>query len=354
VSARQKPSRVYVIGAGFSAGLGYPTTNELLIKVWDRLDGEFRKKLARIISFHYPEFDEVRRTTFPELEPLLSAMEANRELFDHTRAAHGNFSPEDIKEGSEGLLWYVAQWFDEIHKEVKSGRDPWLKEFCAAAKRDQSTIISFNWDLVLDELLIEENRAAEQYGFVSNPKRLLLLKPHGSLNWFDGHQAANIKNNMAVLLMKDQHHPTYAFTKFRSPRSKIGRKYNPLIIPPHYMKRFDRPGFRELWQKCVSELSTAAEVVFIGYSLPPADFHARFMLRCAFHNQVDGVITGPKSRGQATGPPKVIVVNPDLTSARRIETATFPHASFEWIPSTAGEWVGSLDWFISLDAGATG
>ena len=28
---------VYVIGAGFSAGLGYPLTKSLLIDAWDRL-----------------------------------------------------------------------------------------------------------------------------------------------------------------------------------------------------------------------------------------------------------------------------------------------------------------------------
>ena len=117
----------------------------------------------------------------------------------------------------------------------------------------------------------------------------------------------------------------------------------PLIIPPHYMKRFDRPGFRDLWQTCVSKLGKAREVVFLGYSLPPSDFHARFMLRCAFHNQVDGEITGPKKRGRPTGPPKVVVVNPDRLSAQRIETATTPHESFEWKPMTVKEWVETQD-----------
>jgi hypothetical protein len=53
-------------------------TNDLLLKVWDRLEPDLRKRLTLIIKFHHPEFNPSRRTSFPELEPLLSAMEANR------------------------------------------------------------------------------------------------------------------------------------------------------------------------------------------------------------------------------------------------------------------------------------
>jgi hypothetical protein len=43
---------VYVIGAGFSAGLGYPLTKSLLIDVWNRLDKDARTQLRKIIDFH--------------------------------------------------------------------------------------------------------------------------------------------------------------------------------------------------------------------------------------------------------------------------------------------------------------
>src|ERR1035437_8136371 len=99
-----EPSRVYVVGAGFSAGLGFPMTNDLLVRVWAKLEAPLRDKLINIIQFHHPEFDPNRATTFPELEPLLSSMEANLELFHHTRKATGNFKPKDIREATEGLL----------------------------------------------------------------------------------------------------------------------------------------------------------------------------------------------------------------------------------------------------------
>lgn len=338
-----KPSRVYVIGAGFSAGLGFPMTNDLLLKVWDRLEPDLRERLTLIIKFHHPEFDPRRRTSFPELEPLLSAMEANRVLFNHTRKVPGNFRPEDIEEVSNGLLWHVAHWFDELHVDVRADTAAtcWLRDFVSEVRERKSTIVSFNWDLVLDELLLNADSIREQYGFGDEPDAPMLLKPHGSLNWFNEKQAAFIKNEKVVELAQSDSKGTWAFTEFRSPLSKRGRRYDPLIVPPHYMKRFDQPGFQKVWNACVAKLSTASEVVFIGYSQPPSDFHARFMLRCAFHNRVDGVIVGPKKRSKPSGPPAVTVVNPDQPSARRIEAATTPAASFEWIPSTARAWVES-------------
>jgi hypothetical protein len=48
----QKTETVYIIGAGFSAGLGYPTTSNLLIEVWPRLSEDYRARLGKVIGFH--------------------------------------------------------------------------------------------------------------------------------------------------------------------------------------------------------------------------------------------------------------------------------------------------------------
>ena len=86
--------------------------------------------------------------------------------------------------------------------------------------------------------------------------------------------------------------------------------YDPLIIPPVFSKNFQKPIFNALWNRCTEQLSTAAEVVFLGYSMPLADIHAQFIFRCGFHNQIEGV---PRKHGRdkPTGPSKVMVVNPD-------------------------------------------
>jgi hypothetical protein len=68
---------VYVIGAGFSAGLGHPQTRSLPIDVWPRLDSASRRKLTETIAFHHPSFNEGRGTTFPNIEQLLTEIQVN-------------------------------------------------------------------------------------------------------------------------------------------------------------------------------------------------------------------------------------------------------------------------------------
>jgi len=47
---------VYVVGAGFSAGLGYPMINTLLTSIWQDLHGPERKQLEKIVAA-YPNAD---------------------------------------------------------------------------------------------------------------------------------------------------------------------------------------------------------------------------------------------------------------------------------------------------------
>jgi hypothetical protein len=73
----KKRDCVYVIGAGFSAGLGYPLTHDLLVRLWGRPDKSFMKSLEKVIKFHHSYFDRNRFTTFPNVEQLLTEILIN-------------------------------------------------------------------------------------------------------------------------------------------------------------------------------------------------------------------------------------------------------------------------------------
>ena len=57
-------------------------------------------------------------------------------------------------------------------------------------------------------------------------------------------------------------------TQMRCPRSGHGLMRTPLIVPPIYLKQFDKPVFQVLWHNVMSHMSTAKKVVFLGYSMP--------------------------------------------------------------------------------------
>ena len=209
---------------------------------------------------------------------------------------------------------------------------------------ENAAIISFNWDLILDELIFGDNISCESYGFSENDNpNPLLLKPHGSLNWFEDSLAKNIKNIKLVKIFDSEESDSlYAFREFRAPVSKRGRTYTPLIVPPVYLKDFQKPVFKTLWQKCIEALSSAKRVVFLGYSMPSADLHAQFILRCGFNNQIKGKINN-ENRQKPMGAAEIIIVNPDLMAARRVESVVGPEYSCKWVSTPVSEWVKQAD-----------
>jgi hypothetical protein len=80
-------------------------------------------------------------------------------------------------------------------------------------------------------------------------------------------------------------------------------------------------------------------VVFLGYSLPDADLHARFILRCGFHNQVEGEVVSGGKRSTPTGKAEVVIVNPDRGAAGRIERGVGNHICCDRQPIAVAEWI---------------
>ena len=333
-----------MIGAGFSAGLGYPLTNDLLVRLWDRIDDPFRKKLGRVIRFHHPGFNPDRFSSFPNVEQLLSEMLVNEELYDASRQYEGKFTKANLQDLQRDLLLKIAKWFHEISRAVKPSTPsvPWLKTFRDRVRRENAAIISFNWDLILDELLFGKEIDATNYGFSKSiTGDAILLKPHGSLNWFEESQGRFLSDKKRGLIFEDEGGaPIYAFREFRAPVSKKDRLYTPLIVPPVYLKNFEKPVFTTLWNNCTATLSTPRKVVFLGYSMPAADLHAQFIMRCGFHNQVEGELGKSGRRKTPTGPAEVVIVNPDRGAAQRIEAVAGPKHKCQWISTP----VADLDW----------
>ena len=332
---------VYVVGAGFSKGLGYPLTSELLLQLWNRIEDapQLKEDLTRIIRFHHPRFNCCKPSSFPNVEELLSEMMTNELLYHSSRRFKGKFKMKDLEGIQRKFLLKVSEWFHVISRDVRSSKPavPWLEAFCDRVRREKAVIISFNWDLTLDELLFGSNLDKSNYGFSKESHDgPVLLKPHGSLNWFENNLGRFLKDDMKILLFERSNKATkkvYAFREFRAPVSEYKRDYTPLIIPPVYLKKFDNPIFREIWRNCTSYLSTAKRVFFLGYSLPTADYHARFIMRCGFHNQIEGELDKGNRRKDPTGPAEVIIVNPDSEASQRIKEMVNPANKCRWFPT---------------------
>ncbi|MNT09897.1 hypothetical protein D3C72_1447030 [compost metagenome] len=208
-------------------------------------------------------------------------------------------------------------------------------------KSEKTQVISFNWDLVLDQLLFGISLDEASYGFVDSARwdQPRLIKPHGSLNWYENSTGRHLKDDKCFDIPGTDPDTVRAFKFFRAPRSEK-RTYMPLIVPPVFNKEFQGKLFQKLWQEAVLVLSSASEVRFLGYSLPVADFHARFILRCGFHNQEHGALLEDGSRAPPTGRAKVVIVDPSEPSRKRVEEAVgwtsdhFAMSVEKWVNTT--------------------
>ncbi len=341
MNSSTEPRVVYVVGAGLSAGLGFPTIGSLLPGLWPRLVAAKKSSaLADVIRFHHPGFNPTLPDTFPDIEQLLSEMQANTQLFDSSRPATGNFTIDELDTRRRDLLLELAAWFHQIKKSALAKPPSWICSLATKMLAEKARIISFNWDLVLDELLFGKFLGRESYMLDRRRSAPCLVKPHGSLNWYELSDSRSLKQTKRFGLGGKGIHRVFGFRPFRAPISKRrDRQYMPLIIPPVYAKQFDSPIFKRLWQDSVSILSTASEVRFLGYSLPKADFHARFILRCGFYNQEHGELLSDGGRAQATGRAKVTIVDIASEGPYRIREAVGWEC--EIISGDIADWVSS-------------
>lgn len=337
----QRTQAVYIIGAGFSAGLGYPTTSNLLIEVWPKLSKTYRERLGKVIRFHQPSFDPERATSYPYIETLLTQIGVNLDMFDSSRIAVGSFTTDDLEDVRAELLTQIAVWFHSLFNEA--AKVPWLAKVAQKIRRENATVISFNWDLILDQQLFDDV-SASNYGLEPGEPGPRLLKPHGSLNWYEADDVDPVSDAKLVELHASQgENPAVkAFVPWRHIISKTNRRYTPLIVPPTYIKDFSRPISVKLWKRCTEALSKARKIYVLGYSLPEADLQAHFIFRCGFHNQIEGMIKNASERTEPTGPAQVTVVNPDAAAARRLEHVAGKDCRFQWKPLKVEDWADSL------------
>lgn len=194
-------------------------------------------------------------------------------------------------------------------------------EYCRLLKKQltsDDSIITFNWDLLLDrEFVLDNGRACDQYGnfllriplmtqeslpsFVMGEG--LLLKLHGSLNWF---RCGNRKCESSTPIT------------FLSPIVCLGRSQwdedvtcwqcgsfmNPVIVPPLLRKPItEDPAIRSAWGLARERLLDASRVVVVGFSGAATDFYTSWLLRSTVgtREDVEIMVINPDNREDQSG-----------------------------------------------------
>ena len=168
-----------------------------------------------------------------------------------------------------------------------------IRTFAAHCAATDATCITFNYDDFLDEALSATVAWNPYWGYgffcrsvsdaVSMPagnrrdSQLLLLKLHGSINWWPRLGSARPYALDAVMHYQEwegvahRRHPPELVSRHLEPE--------PVIVPPVLSKSalVTQPILRLVWTLAFNALARAEAVTFVGYSFPPTDTAARIL-----------------------------------------------------------------------------
>jgi hypothetical protein len=339
---------VYILGAGSSIshsnGL-FPNINNIFIKaielnITTTTKGKLKRTYTSLNNYLKSWFGISLDNTVDQLdfEKVFTFIELENEK-----------NPVDFGLPRKQLIEILLQVIIRLKDRIQNNETPDYQQFRGNLDRYDS-IITFNWDILLDdylgrlkyisswtneqekdsleskntELLEKRNYAygdfidsfyLNNYYESSRLSRLrsqegFFLKLHGSVDWKMCKNPFCEKHNhpFPVLFPLKNRECDYCLEK-----TEI------LIVPPVLQKAVNQsPLIRTQWNIAEKEITRADKIVIWGYSLPPTDFHAEWLLRkCGKNKQLSEiVIINPNSEhiDKFDKIIKELPINPRVTS----------------------------------------
>jgi len=328
---KKNDSRVFVFGAGVSKAVaGAPVMSELFSKMKERYeqekslpDGlernmrirefkriqEFIEKLERKAKKRFGqigehEYPKIKRGIRENIEYIITLLDIHTEY-----GARFEFE-------QPGVDWspYPFIPFEDIGKneidQVRSCLNTYLylclcdlddknatfKKFVEGVKLNPNDhLISFNYDVLMEQALLEEKKWSSVGGYVGveqlksgyNESALKsatgcsaykILKLHGSITWVqEGPRPIDINNPPVITLHKWDSSPFFPSLGRILNRRPQGAR--PTWILPSYVKTFSENSFLiKIWREAQRILVETKCLVVLGYSFPEVDSQSQLLL----------------------------------------------------------------------------
>lgn len=318
-----KENTVFILGAGFSANAGIAIQKDfmkLLIQSQNYYPTEYDRALDEKIIFHIKKFmREVffwnEGDAFPTLEEVFTSIDISASS-GHNLGSR--YKPNKLRAIRRLLIYKMFLILDNNYNAAENI----YKLLKYADENNCMNFISLNWDIVLEKELNSVRPPYDiDYGFqkkkieiISNDVELLediesergskvrIAKVHGSSNWVYCDNCKQVFYSYDSKLAKNIHAGIYINDiKLLDGRGKTSNEFKELIrennekricpicknaLGTHiatfsFKKSFRTYAFYNSWQLAEQLLNEATKWVFIGYSLPDADFEFKHMLKCA-------------------------------------------------------------------------
>lgn len=321
-------NNVIILGAGFSYDAGIPLLGEFIQRMWEyslrgkagnvQLSASDKQILLDALEIRRELDGYHGRVTFDDrnIEDVLSMLAFNvlgggrsekNKLGDFTNAISRTIELScNVKHPgcpTNGQFRIVTDG-DEIYRRFWKALFSWVKK-----GNDLPTIITFNYDLVLERALhqvlintiysVYENKVpfdtfSLDYKYRHFPPEYFQIKParYNKSAAFESAEGTVIEKiagpgktgkHVDIELLKL--HGSLNFPTDKPKQEKSGTSFvnvidDPYILPPVSNKKSNGAG-DESWRVALNRLREAKNVVFVGYSLPRTDMYMQFFLKAA-------------------------------------------------------------------------
>ena len=286
---------IYILGAGASRAvttdskLPSPLATDFFKEKYIKANwlGKFpssdysNTKLYKLVSRYFGKKDDIN------IEEVYSFLDFISNSFYSTYSEKLDIqtAKHELLEYLFHILYYGVEYssnhYDKIVENLKIG----------------DSIITFNWDLMIDQLLINSEQGKiihDSLNEIINPTNSFgnndydtlaynnlhkgyFLKMHGSINWaICGNNECHRHSIPFIFnLDKEIYLPMWNC-------NYCGCKLEMLLMPPHVHKNFRANRIFNLQAKIAYEkIYTAKEIIIIGYSFPEFDFEVNSLFRKA-------------------------------------------------------------------------
>ncbi|MFI5252681.1 MAG: SIR2 family protein [Bacteroidota bacterium] len=270
---------VYIMGAGASKMLGAPLVNDFLSKAnqlrySNRFPPQFIEIFENVFDYQAKLFESRRylKTNLENIEVLFSILEMDFQLKSDN---------QELQKVRDDLFTLIIKTLElSIEDNPEWGTYNRIIKFLAVP--DNSTFLTFNYDLSIENALINNSYRIE-YDLsddinpaVGSGKFRRVLKLHGSANWIYCSQYMK-KTNTKLEYCAIQSHDSENGEHKADCKCHL---MNNLIIPPTWNKLNYTSHITSAWVNSLDAISTATHLFIIGYSFPRTDvfFDQLFLL----------------------------------------------------------------------------
>ena len=312
------PEQALIIGAGFSHYAGLPLqasfTTELLRG--SRFTHGPSKRLVEFLcsyvgdTFHPRTESDADR--WPDLEDLFTTIDISANSGHHLGHQH---SPAVLRTVRRALIARAIRMLRQCYDDKKNKPDTEWERLEALLKNiipATAGFISLNWDTVAEERMLELHPSTTiEYGsnfiaatFPGTGRQIVGVTPpadapilrvakiHGSINWLYCDNCRNVywfspRQTLRIadqILSKKEWNDISPFAPVNAKKQWTCTTCDSVILSTRiatfsYRKALDFPMFHQSWNSAEQLLTGASRWVFIGYSLPAADYEFKYLLK---------------------------------------------------------------------------